>query len=218
MSLVVISKKSSNKEQFGKFITELNNLIGSHNANIDAGEVKSTQSGKIDLSVFSSKANELLNADNLSGLLSHILSIANILINDAKSSYILFTFIIFSLDAVSVFYILSLLASKIEDSAQKLRSVNELVSTIISTTTESSSSKFKLLVILFNSFNDDGLIRYEIFYSILKLADELNKPSILLTHLNTIDEYISAWQLSKDQQIKLLSLALRLINKTDDKL
>jgi len=120
--------------------------------------------------------------------------------------------------AVSSFYILSLLSSKITDQAQQLKSIRELINVIVNTKPETSGLRFKLLVTLFNNFSNDKEIGYEIFYSILSLADELNKPSILLAHLNNIDEYISKWNLSKEKQTKLLKLASRLINKCDDKL
>jgi hypothetical protein len=205
MSLVIIANKPTNQEQFGRFIVELNGVIASHNANIESEEGAANKAAKVEISDFSSKAKSLLEADNLSGLLTHILTIDNVIINDSRF-------------AVSSFYILSLLASKITDNAQQLKSVKELINSIVSKKLETSGIKFKLLVSLFNGFGNEKEIRYEIFSAILSLADELNKPNILLTHLNNIDEYVSDWNLPKDKQTKLLKLAAKLINKCDDKL
>jgi len=205
MSLVIIANKSTNQEQFGRFIVELKGVIASHNANVDSEEATANKGTKVDLNDFSSKAKALLEADNLSGLLSHILTIDNLIVNDARF-------------AVSSFYILSLLASKIADKDQQLKSVRELINSVVNKKPETQSIKFKLLVTLFNGFDDEKEIRYEIFYAILSLADELNKSNILLSHLSNIDEYISNWKISTDKQTKLLKLASKLINKCDDKL
>jgi hypothetical protein len=205
MSLVIIANKPTNQEQFGRFIVELNGVIASHNANIDSEEGAANKAPKVEINDFSSKAKSLLEADNLPGLLTHVLTIGDVIISDSRF-------------AVSSFYILSLLASKITDNAQQLKAVKELINAIVSKKLETSGIKFKLLVTLFNGFGNEKEIRYEIFYAILSLVDELNKPNILLTHLNNIDEYVTSWNVSKEKQTKLLKLAAKLINKCDDKL
>jgi len=91
MSLVIIANKSTNQEQFGRFIVELKGVIASHNANVDSEEAAANKGTKVDLNDFSSKAKALLEADNLSGLLSHILTIDNLIVNDARCIIFFFT-------------------------------------------------------------------------------------------------------------------------------
>jgi hypothetical protein len=69
---------------------------------------------------------------------------------------------------------------------------------------------------LFNTFTESQQ-KYETFRNILKLAEELNRPHILLVHLTNIDQYIASWKITKDQEIELYKSALNLINKSDDK-
>lgn len=202
MSLVIIANKASNQEQFGRFIDELKGLIGSHNARVESGE--DTVGKKVELNTFITKARELLSADNLSGLLSHILTLDGVLVNDSKS--------------VSIFYILALLGSKIENKEQQLRAVKEIGDAVINTKVVGAGIKFKLLTTLFNGFGDENGLRYEIFCLILNLAIEINKPSVVLTHLQNIDQYVSAWNVPKDKELHLLRLAVSLINKCDNKL
>ena len=108
--------------------------------------------------------------------------------------------------------------SKISDRDQQLSSVKELVNAVVKNKDISPASQFRLLTTLFNGLGNENLLRYEIFSSILALADELNKPTILLAHLKIIDEYVSLWNLNKEQEVKLLKLAARLISKCDNKL
>lgn len=81
MSLVVIANTTSNQEQFGRFIDELKGIIASYNSSLESAEASGT---KVDLNAFITKARTLLDQDNLSGLLSHILSLGSSLINDPK--------------------------------------------------------------------------------------------------------------------------------------
>ena len=83
MSLVVIANTTSNQEQFSKFIDELKGVVASYNSSLESeGQTAAT---KIDLNAFISKARTLLDQDNLSGLLAHILTLGTALINDLKS-------------------------------------------------------------------------------------------------------------------------------------
>jgi hypothetical protein len=216
MSLVIIANKASNQEQFGRFIDELKGLIASHNARIESGEETTGQ--KVELNTFITKARELLSTDNISGLLSHILTLDGLLVNDSKcNSYFSFSENLIFL-AVSIFYILALLVSKIENKEHQHRAVKEIGEAVIKRKDVSAGPKFKLLTTLFNGFGDDNGLRYEIFYLILNLALEISKPSVVLTHLQNIDQYVSAWNLSKEQELHLLRLAVKLINKCDNKL
>lgn len=110
------------------------------------------------------------------------------------------------------------MVSKINDKAQQLKSVKEIVDAVIKRTDITPGTKFKLLVTLFNGLGDENHLRYEIFCSILALADAEKKPTVLLVHLQNIDQYISAWNLSKEQESRLLKLAARLMSKCDNKL
>jgi len=202
MSLVVIANTTSNQEQFGRFIEELKGIIASYNSSLESAETSGT---KVDLNAFITKARSLLEQDNLSGLLSHIISSGSSLVSDLKS-------------AVSIFYILGLLVNSIQDKTQQLNSIRELVQYVAQRPDVSVGLKFKLLVVLFNSFGNTDNLRFEVFSSLLSLADQTNRPNVLLTHLGTIDEYISQWNLSKENQLKLLQLAVKLISKCDDKL
>jgi len=202
MSLVVIANTTSNQEQFGRFIEELKGIIASYNSSLESAETSGT---KVDLNAFITKARSLLEQDNLSGLLSHIISSGSSLVSDLKS-------------AVSIFYILGLLVNSIQDKTQQLNSIRELVQYVAQRPDVSVGLKFKLLVVLFNSFGNTDNLRFEVFSSLLSLADQTNRPNVLLTHLGTIDEYISQWNLSKENQLKLLKLAVKLISKCDDKL
>lgn len=86
MSLVIIANKTSNQEQFGRFVDDLKGLIAQNNARTEGEEENATPIQKVDLNAFISKARELLEADNLSGLLTHILTLDWLLINDVKSN------------------------------------------------------------------------------------------------------------------------------------
>jgi hypothetical protein len=202
MSLIVIANTTSNQEQFGRFIEELKGIIASYNSSLESAETSGT---KVDLNAFITKARSLLEQDNLSGLLSHIISSGSSLVSDLKS-------------AVSIFYILGLLVNSIQDKTQQLNSIRELVQYVAQRPDVSVGLKFKLLVVLFNSFGNTDNLRFEVFSSLLSLADQNNRPNVLLTHLGNIDEYITQWNLSKENQVKLLKLAVKLINKCDDKL
>jgi hypothetical protein len=202
MSLVVIANTTSNQEQFGRFIDELKGIVASYNSSLESAEASGT---KVDLNAFITKARTLLDQDNLSGLLSHIVNLGSPLVNDPKS-------------ALSIFYILALLCNKIQDKTQQLNSIRELVQYVAKKSDATVGLKFKLLAILFNSFGNEDNLRFEVFASLLTLADETNRPNVLLTHLSNIDEYITQWNLSKENQLKLLTLAVKLISKCDDKL
>lgn len=193
MSIVILGK-GSNIDQYSKFIDHLGNDISNWN---------SSSEKKVDQNEFSVKATQFLQANDLSGLITHILSLGDVLINDARA-------------AASSFIILSLIASKIEKKDQQNKSVNDLISYVMKRDQSQTNLKFKLLSSIFNTLPDNQQ-RCEAFKNILKLADDNNKPNILLVHLMNIDEYVSAWGLSKDQEIEVFRSALHLINKANNK-
>ena len=84
MSLIIIANKATNQEQFGRFIDELKALIASNNSRADNPEEDAPPTQKIDTAAFVTKSRELLEADNLSGLLSHILTLGTMLLGDSK--------------------------------------------------------------------------------------------------------------------------------------
>ena len=113
---------------------------------------------------------------------------------------------------------MGLLCNRIQDKTQQLNSIRELVQYVAQRPDVSVGLKFKLLGQLFNSFGNTDNLRFEVFSALLTLAEQNNRPNVLLTHLSNIDEFISQWNLSKENQLKLLKLAVKLINKCDDKL
>ena len=75
MSIVILATKGSTTEQFGKFIEHLGNAISAYNS----------ETGKaVDQNDFCTKANQILQANNLSGLITHILTLGDVLIHDSR--------------------------------------------------------------------------------------------------------------------------------------
>ena len=120
------------------------------------------------------------------------------------------------LAAASSFIILALIASKIEKKDQQNKTVTELIDYIMKRDQSHNNLKFRLLGSIYNTLSDSQQ-RSESFKNILKLADECNRPNILLVHLMNIDEYVSSWNLNKDQELEIFRIALHLINKANVK-
>ena len=108
------------------------------------------------------------------------------------------------------------MASKIEKKDLQIKAIRELIEFIMKRNQSHNNLKFKLLASIFNTVNESSL-RCETFKHILRLADECKKPNILLVHLMNIDEYVSSWNLNKDEEIEIFRQALYLINKADHK-
>lgn len=83
MSLVILTTKASNAEQFGRFIDSLEGTISAYNSSLEA-EGENASGKPIEVNSFVSRARELLNGNDLHGLLRHILSLENALLVDPR--------------------------------------------------------------------------------------------------------------------------------------
>jgi hypothetical protein len=57
-----------------------------------------------------------------------------------------------------------------------------------------------------------------IWKSLSKLADDTNKPSVLLVHLVNLHQYLAQWKVSLHEEVELYRNALNLLDKTQEKL
>jgi hypothetical protein len=109
-----------------------------------------------------------------------------------------------------------MMASKIEKRDLQAKAIKDLIGFIMSRDQSQNNLKFRLLAAIFNTVSESAH-RCETFKYILKLADQCNRPNILLVHLMNIDEYVTSWNLNKDEEIEIFRTALHLINKADNK-
>ena len=82
MSLVILAIKGSNIEQFSKFIEHLGISIATFNSETES---------QIDQNGFIVKANQILQSHDINALISHILTLGDVLIHDAKGTIFTFT-------------------------------------------------------------------------------------------------------------------------------
>lgn len=202
MSLIILANKSADIDQTSRFIDQLDVYIDAYNNSITNEPEKSTLQ-PIDRATFSKRANELLQGNTIRGLIQHIITLENLLIQEPKQS-------------VSLIIILVHIINKIKDNKERLETINDLNEYILTRDESLYNLKFKLLAAVFNTVNE-GELKYATFKKILDLADKVNKPNVLLVHLTMIDQYVASWNLNKDQEIDLYRSALSLINKSDDK-
>jgi hypothetical protein len=83
MSLVIVTKNNEPIEQFVKFLKHIDTTIASHNAALTSENAPAGQKS-IDQSAFTSRARELLKAVDLNGLIEHILTLGDFLIQEPK--------------------------------------------------------------------------------------------------------------------------------------
>jgi hypothetical protein len=75
MSLVILAIKGSNTEQFSKFIEHLGVTINNYN---------SESQTPVDQNAFCSKANQILQSGDINGLITHIITLGDVLIHEPK--------------------------------------------------------------------------------------------------------------------------------------
>lgn len=202
MSLVIVTTSKTNTEQFIKFLKHIDKSIADYNTALASASDKAGQN-PIDQAAFISKARELLQANDLNGLVEHILTLGDFLIQEPKV-------------AVSSFVILTLIVTKIDKKDGQLRGIKALNEYILSRAESQHSLKFRLFQAVFNTING-GELKFVVFSRILELAEAVKKPNIVLHHLTNLDEFVVSWSLNKEQEINLYRKALSLINMTDDK-
>ncbi|EGC32013.1 hypothetical protein DICPUDRAFT_49833 [Dictyostelium purpureum] len=72
--------------------------------------------------------------------------------------------------------------------------------------TESSNLKIKILTNLFNSFQPKSAQRYEIFFSLVKLASESNNLEFVKHQIDDVDGWLEDWSSNTQQKRKLYKL------------
>ncbi|EGG23600.1 proteasome component region PCI domain-containing protein [Cavenderia fasciculata] len=84
--------------------------------------------------------------------------------------------------------------------AQKIRDV------LTSNANEKSQLKIKLLVNLFNSFPPKSPQRFEVFYSLLKLASESGNIEFIKSQLSNLETLMEDWSATTEQKRKIYKL------------
>lgn len=83
MSLIILANKSADIDQTSRFIDQLDVYIDAYNNSITNEPEKSTLQ-PIDRATFSKRANELLQGNTIRGLIQHIITLENLLIQEPK--------------------------------------------------------------------------------------------------------------------------------------
>lgn len=83
MSLVILANTGTHTEQYSKFLKHLDTSIAAYNTALTNSSDKANQN-PINQSAFTTRALELLKADNLNGLVEHILTLGDFLIQEPK--------------------------------------------------------------------------------------------------------------------------------------
>eukprot|EP01098_Paradermamoeba_levis_P005663 TRINITY_DN2379_c0_g1_i1.p1 TRINITY_DN2379_c0_g1~~TRINITY_DN2379_c0_g1_i1.p1 ORF type:complete len:505 (-),score=134.62 TRINITY_DN2379_c0_g1_i1:163-1677(-) len=90
--------------------------------------------------------------------------------------------------------------------------VKKLISILVSSKTEKTSLRLKILNNLYNMFDSDSLSRYEVFVSIVQYAHESKSSELVIPHFPKVDSWMKIWRVGVEQRrslYKLISQVLR---------
>jgi len=205
MSVVLICDKGQINTSLDKFIDYLKTLLPTPVPKADGSSEITQIEEKINGAEFVNKGKQLLKKGEYAELVKHILTLDDLIFKDPKQ-------------AVSIFYIIGLICTKITPAEHQVKTVQELIGQVIDRQSVHFSLKFRILAALFNSFPEDSQARLIIWKSLVKLADETNRATVLLPHIVNLDQYVVNWKLNTKEQVELYKSAIQLMEKNQEKL
>jgi hypothetical protein len=210
MSVILISDKNQTHSSLEKFIDYLKGLlvappVAKQEDGSAQTEIASQTEEKAKSAEFMTKGKQLLKNNEYKALISHILTLDELLFRESKQS-------------VSIFYIIGMICTKISEEKEQHSAAQTIVNHIINSQTIHVSLKFKILATLFNTFPEESKLRVLIWKSLTKLAEDTNRPTVLLVHIINLHQYLAQWKLSLQEEVEVYRGALNLLDKTQEKL
>jgi len=205
MSVVLISDRNQINSSLEKYIDSLKSLLAVTASKAEEGQEAVPIEEKLNPADFVNKGKQLLKQNEYSALVGHILTLDDLLFKESKQS-------------VSIFYIIGLICSKIVDNTEQQHTVQTIINQVIKSQNANVSLKFKILAALFNSFPEESRTRLQIWKTLTKLAEDANRPIVLLVHLVNLHQYLAQWKVSVQEEVELYRSALNLLDKTQEKL
>jgi len=204
MSIVLICDKGQINTSLEKFVEYLKTLIPTPGAKQEGATDIIPNEGIINAADFVTKGKQFLKKNELSALVQHILTLDDLLFRDSKQ-------------AVSIFYILGSICSKIEDAQEQTKIIQQVNDHVMKLQTPNYALKFRVLAALFSSFPENSHTRLTIFRYLLKLAEESKRPSVLLVHLVNLDQYLSQWNVNAKESFEIYKDVLKMLEKAQEK-
>ena len=109
------------------------------------------------------------------------------------------------------------IAARISEQDEQSKIVQHITNYIANITTQNYSLKFRVLAAFFACFPENSPSRLIIWKILVKLADESNRPSVLLIYLINIDKFLEQWNLTPKEGVQTYISAINLLGKNPEK-
>ena len=109
------------------------------------------------------------------------------------------------------------ITARISEQDEQSKIVQHISNYIANIPTQNYSLKFRVLAAFFACFPENSPARLIIWRTLVKLADESNRPNVLLIYLINIDKFVAQWNVTPQEGVEIYTLAINLLEKNPEK-